>query len=144
MSNKLLCIEKEKYEKWINELGERFRKNQIKASVSVNKEMLRFYWDLGCDIYNLRMASKWGDSFFDTLSKDLKRKLPNVTQKMLTNQLRSLEEDNLIYRTVYPETPPKVEYGLTEIGTKIIPVLEAMHDYGEEYIEEMKNVECKM
>ena len=68
---------------------------------------------------------------------DLKRKLPNVTQKMLTNQLRSLEEDNLIYRTVYPEVPPKVEYGLTEIGAKIIPVLEAMHDYGEEYIEEM-------
>ncbi|WP_294187369.1 helix-turn-helix domain-containing protein [uncultured Clostridium sp.] len=70
---------------------------------------------------------------------DLKRKLPNVTQKMLTNQLRSLEEDNLIYRNVYPEVPPKVEYGLTEIGAKIIPVLEAMHNYGKEYIDEMLN-----
>ncbi len=75
---------------------------------------------------------------------DIKRSLPNVTQKMLTNQLRSLEEDSLIYRKVYPVIPPKVEYGLTEIGTKIIPVLEAMHDYGEEYIEEMNNVECKI
>lgn len=66
---------------------------------------------------------------------DIKRKLPNVTQKMLTNQLRSLEEDNLIYRKVYPVVPPKVEYGLTEIGTKIIPVLKSMHDYGKEYID---------
>jgi len=68
---------------------------------------------------------------------DLKRKLPNVTQKMLTNQLRSLEEDNLIYRKVYPVVPPKVEYGLTEVGEKIIPVLQAMHNYGEEYIDKM-------
>ena len=69
---------------------------------------------------------------------DIKRNLPNVTQKMLTNQLRSLEDDNLIYRKVYPVVPPKVEYGLTNIGTKIISVLEAMHDYGKEYINEMK------
>ena len=70
---------------------------------------------------------------------DIKRALPNVTQKMLTNQLRSLEEDKLIYRKVYPVVPPKVEYGLTDMGTKIIPVLESMHSYGEDYILEMKN-----
>lgn len=70
---------------------------------------------------------------------DIKRNLPNVTQKMLTNQLRSLEDDNLIYRKVYPVVPPKVEYGLTEVGIKIIPVLESMHNYGQEYISEMKN-----
>lgn len=69
---------------------------------------------------------------------DIKRNLPNVTQKMLTNQLRSLEDDNLIYRKVYPVVPPKVEYGLTEVGTKIIPILELMHKYGQEYISEMK------
>ncbi|MCF0148531.1 MAG: helix-turn-helix transcriptional regulator [Clostridium sp.] len=69
---------------------------------------------------------------------DIKRNLPNVTQKMLTNQLRSLEADNLIYRKVYAVIPPKVEYGLTEMGKRIIPVLEAMHNYGEEYILEMK------
>ncbi|MDQ0459052.1 winged helix-turn-helix transcriptional regulator [Clostridium sardiniense] len=65
---------------------------------------------------------------------ELKRKLPDVTQKMLTNQLRSLEQDNLIYRKVYPVVPPKVEYGLTDIGNKIIPILENMHNYGIEYI----------
>ena len=52
---------------------------------------------------------------------------------MLTNQLRSLEEDNLIFRKVYPVIPPKVEYGLTDIGKKIIPLLQNMYTYGIEY-----------
>lgn len=66
---------------------------------------------------------------------DIKRKLPDVTQKMLTQQLRSLEEDGLIERKVYPIVPPKVEYSLTELGKKIIPILELMHGYGIEYLE---------
>lgn len=67
---------------------------------------------------------------------DLKKKLPEATQKMLTNQLRSLEEDELIFRKVYPVVPPKVEYGLTDMGKKILPVLESMYDYGIEYSKE--------
>ena len=70
---------------------------------------------------------------------DLKKKLPNVTQKMLTNQLRSLEEDNLIFRKVYPVIPPKVEYGLTDIGKKIVPLLESMYTYGVEYSQDKKS-----
>ena len=70
---------------------------------------------------------------------DLKRKLPNTTQKMLTNQLRSLEEDNLIFRKVYPVIPPKVEYGLTDIGKKIVPLLESMYTYGVEYSQDKKS-----
>ncbi len=66
---------------------------------------------------------------------DIKKRLPDVTQKMLTKQLRSLEEDCLIYRNVYPVVPPKVEYGLTELGEKIIPLLEMMHKFGASYIE---------
>nr|WP_312814347.1 helix-turn-helix domain-containing protein [Sedimentibacter sp.] len=66
---------------------------------------------------------------------DIKRRLPDVTQKMLTQQLRSLEEDNLIFRKVYPVVPPKVEYGLTDLGEKIIPILEMMHGFGSEYLE---------
>ena len=61
---------------------------------------------------------------------DLKKKLPNVTQKMLTNQLRSLQEDGLIYREVYPVFPPKVEYGLTELGESIVPMLKEMYNFG--------------
>lgn len=65
---------------------------------------------------------------------ELKSMLPGVTQKMLTQQLRSLEEDNIIYRTVYPVVPPKVEYGLTDAGKKIIPILEQMQKFGAEYL----------
>nr|WP_271716060.1 helix-turn-helix domain-containing protein [Anaeromicropila herbilytica] len=69
---------------------------------------------------------------------DIKRKLPKVTQKMLTNQLRSLEEDGLIYRKVYPVVPPKVEYGLTNIGMKLYPILAKMYSFGINYLEENK------
>ncbi len=69
---------------------------------------------------------------------ELKRKLPDVTQKMLTNQLRSLEDDNLIYRHVYPVVPPKVEYGLTDMGSSMIPLLEQMHTYGNDYLNTTK------
>lgn len=66
---------------------------------------------------------------------EIKKRLPFTTQKMLTQQLRSLEKDKLIFRKVYPVVPPKVEYGLTEIGKKIIPILETMHGFGAEYLE---------
>ena len=70
---------------------------------------------------------------------DIKKRLPQVTQKMLTQQLRSLEEENLIYRHVYAVVPPKVEYRLTELGEKIIPILENMHNFGSDYLEEKKS-----
>jgi DNA-binding HxlR family transcriptional regulator len=54
---------------------------------------------------------------------------------MLTLQLRSLEEDKLIFRKVYPVIPPKVEYGLTDNGRKMIPILEMMHQFGSSYLE---------
>lgn len=56
---------------------------------------------------------------------------------MLTLQLRSLEEDKLIFRQVYPEVPPRVEYGLTEIGRTIIPTLEMMHSFGSHYLSDV-------
>jgi DNA-binding HxlR family transcriptional regulator len=65
----------------------------------------------------------------------LKRRLPKVTQKMLTQQLRELEKDGLINRKVYPEVPPKVEYSLTELGRTLQPMLEAMCKWGMGYYE---------
>jgi DNA-binding HxlR family transcriptional regulator len=57
---------------------------------------------------------------------ELKRALPAVTQKMLTQQLRELEADGVVARKVYPEVPPKVEYSLTQRGASLKPVVEAM------------------
>lgn len=57
-----------------------------------------------------------------------------ITPKMLTSQLRELEEEGLISRKVYPEVPPKVEYSITEYGMTLKPILVAMHDWGTKYI----------
>lgn len=65
---------------------------------------------------------------------ELKKALSNATAKMLTQQLRELETDNLIHREVYPVIPPKVEYSLTETGRSLIPVLTSMRDWGASYL----------
>lgn len=56
----------------------------------------------------------------------LQRAIPKVTQRMLTLQLRELERDGLVHRTVYPEVPPRVEYGLTATAINLLPILEAL------------------
>ena len=61
----------------------------------------------------------------------LRRLLPSVTQRMLTNQLRELEQDGLVTRRVYAEIPPKVEYSLTERGRTLQPVLLALKAWGD-------------
>lgn len=63
----------------------------------------------------------------------LRRKFPSVTQKMLTQQLRELERDGMVNRVVYPEVPPKVEYSLTEIGLSLVPVLDALSSWGQQF-----------
>lgn len=66
---------------------------------------------------------------------ELKRKMPGITQKMLTQQLRELVEEDLIHREVYPQVPPKVEYSITEYGRSIEPVLEVMHEWGLKHLQ---------
>jgi len=61
---------------------------------------------------------------------ELRRRLGAITQRMLTRQLRELEESGLIVRTVYPQVPPKVEYTLSEDGRSLAPVIAALHDWG--------------
>lgn len=61
---------------------------------------------------------------------ELRRKLPGVTPKMLTQQLRELEQDGLIHREVYPVIPPKVEYSFSEFGQTIRPILDRIAQWG--------------
>lgn len=65
---------------------------------------------------------------------ELKRLIPKATEKMLAQQLRNLESDGLIIRTVYPVVPPKVEYSLSEFGRSIVPVLDSMCSWGTDYL----------
>jgi len=64
---------------------------------------------------------------------ELKKSIGNVTQKVLTAQLRDMEDKGLVNRKVYAEVPPRVEYSLTDLGKSLKPVLDAMWDWGENY-----------
>ena len=64
---------------------------------------------------------------------ELRRSMPNVTQKMLTQQLRELESDGLVLRTVHPQVPPKVEYALTGLGASVLPVLDQLCSWGRQF-----------
>ena len=65
---------------------------------------------------------------------ELQKLVPQATPKMLTQQLRELEEDNLVIRIVYPVVPPKVEYRLSDLGKSIKPILDAMRKWGTDYM----------
>ncbi len=69
---------------------------------------------------------------------DLSRGISRISQKMLTQQLRQMEADGLIYRKVYPEVPPKVEYSLTVLGKSLKPILDEMNRWGIEHLKQSK------
>ena len=66
---------------------------------------------------------------------ELRKTMPNITQKMLTQQLRELEQDGLVHRLVYPQVPPKVEYSLSDFGMSVLPILERLSEWGRSYEE---------
>jgi len=65
---------------------------------------------------------------------ELHKLIPQATSKMLTQQLRELEDNHMIVRTVYPVVPPKVEYQLSDLGKSIKPILIAMYNWGADYM----------
>lgn len=64
---------------------------------------------------------------------ELKKSIGSVSQKVLTAQLRDMEQSGLVNRKVYAEVPPRVEYSLTELGQSLKPILDAMRNWGEDY-----------
>ena len=88
------------------------------------------------DVTMAFIGGKWKAVVLWYLRKDkkrfseLKERIPAITDKMLSLQLRALEKDGIVKRTVYPEVPPKVEYSLTEEGKTMIPMLEAIALWG--------------
>lgn len=98
---------------------------------------------LGCSVEATLdlIGGKWkGVILYRLLSEQvlrfnqLRRLLPNITQRMLTHQLRELEGDGLVVRTIYPEVPPRVEYRLTDYGQTLAPVIDALKSWGDIHV----------
>lgn len=89
------------------------------------------------------IADKWTALILYMLSlqtqrySELQRGIEGISKKMLTQTLRSLEENGLVTRTVYPVVPPKVEYNLTDLGETLIPLLGAVKDWAETHIDDV-------
>ncbi|MFN8372362.1 MAG: helix-turn-helix domain-containing protein [Anaerolineae bacterium] len=111
-----------------------------------SKRLRRYDCQFGCSVeVTLDVISgKWkGVILFHLLKgerrfNELRRLLPDVTQRMLTLQLRELEEDGIVQRKVFQEVPPHVEYSLTEFGRTLEPMLLLMRDWGDEYTAKVK------
>ena len=92
------------------------------------------------------MDNKWkaliiGEILFEGTQRfnELKKALPNISQKILTQNLRSMEDSGLIRRKVYAEVPPRVEYSLTDLGLSLRPIIDSMMKWGEEYRDKAVN-----
>lgn len=103
-----------------------------------------------CPIRNIlsRIGDKWSILIIFTLEKhgvlrfkELQRAIPDISQKMLTVTLRTLEEDGLVKRTLYPEVPPRVEYELTARAQTLLPHLNGLIGWAKENINEI--MECR-
>ncbi len=92
--------------------------------VAITVQMIGSKWKLL--IMRDLMSRPWR---FNELKKDLE----GISQKVLTDSLRSMEADGIITRTVYPEVPPRVEYALSELGESMRPIIKAMEAWGTEY-----------
>lgn len=109
--------------------------------------MTASYYNENCPVSVILkiLGGKWKTLIVYTLLdgtrrfNELNRAIPDVTQRMLTNQLRELENDKIITRKVYAQVPPKVEYSLTEIGYALKPILGQLEDWGSCYIEKTKD-----
>jgi DNA-binding HxlR family transcriptional regulator len=71
---------------------------------------------------------------------ELQRKIPDASRRVLNIQLKELEEHELISKVIYPQIPPKVEYGLTEFGQTLIPVISVLGQWGDGHQEHLRNV----
>lgn len=105
-----------------------------------NKQIDNSYYGCALEAALNVIGNKWkGAILYHLLSgtrrfNELKRLIPNITQRMLTLQLRELEKHEIIIRKIYPQIPPKVEYSLTDSGKSLKPILLSLREWGKQTI----------
>ncbi len=107
MSKSISILDKD-YILWVQELVKRYRRSQIKAAVKVNKEMLRFYWELGKDIEDKQADNKYGSKFYATLSRDLRHEMPDV-EGLSETSIRYAKRFYVLYSQYIANLPQLVE-----------------------------------
>lgn len=110
---------------------------KVSSTNSINRNIIREHCGMA---YTLSLiGGRWKPSILYQLVhakmrySELRKQLPDVSERMLVLQLRELEQDGLVRRLVYAEVPPRVEYELTEAGISLRPVLKSMSDWGQAY-----------
>lgn len=98
--------------------------DSVACPMTVALDVIGGKWK-GIILYHLREDTK--------RFNELLRLMPHITQRMLTRQLRELEQDGIVHRQVYAQVPPKVEYSLTTVGQTLMPVVKALTDWGRMY-----------
>ena len=107
MSKELTIIDKD-YIRWVEDLSVRYRQSQIRAAVRVNRELLKYYWELGRDIEEMRVEERWGEKVIKNLSVDLQRRNPNATGLSRTN-IYYAKKFYLLYSQYLKVVPQAVE-----------------------------------
>lgn len=110
----------------------------------------KYNWKTGCDVEATLsvIGGRWKPILVCHLLAgpkrfgELKRLTPNVTERMMTLQLRELESDGVVSRTVFTEVPPRVEYDVTDYGRSLEPILVAMQEWGRAFKARMSEAEC--
>ena len=110
----------------------------------------KYCWKTGCDVEATLsvVGGRWKPVLVCHLLQgrkrfgELRRLVPNATERMITLQLRELEADGVVARHVFAEVPPRVEYEVTEYGRSLEPILEAMQDWGRAFKERMLAAEA--
>src|SRR4051812_31041989 len=115
----------------------------------MNDRKIRLNLNCGLDLVGEVLFGKWKIRLLWFINQghkrpsELQRKIPDASRRVLTIQLKELEEHELIMRTIYPVVPPKVEYSLTEFGKTLIPVISALGSWGDENEERLRRVILK-
>ncbi len=121
----------------------------MKINKEIESKKVCHSGDIVCPLRDLltRLGDKWTVLLLMTLAKredhrarfsEIKKEIPDISQRMLTTTLRSLERDGLLLRKVYPEVPPRVEYELTKRGMSILKPMEGLVDWIEEHWDDIK------
>jgi len=105
--------------------------NHYRCEIEITLEILSGKW---------KSLILWNLSMHEVIRFNEFRKLiPEITQKMLTQQLKDLAQNELVKKTIYPQVPPMVEYRLTPRGKALIPILAAMDQWGKKFVDEFKH-----